>query len=86
MCRENISLSSIVTPKSFSCIPTIKVGMQAGRYEWLLGSIYMNCEGVRGDGNVVKMQRVKDVVRNAKDEGLKIMIGGDRYECTYMGT
>ena len=25
---------------------------------------------------MVKMQRVKDVVRNAKDEGLKIMIGG----------
>ena len=37
----------------------------------------MNCEGIRGDENVVKMQRVKDVVRNAKDEGLKIMIGGD---------
>ena len=54
-----------------------KVGTQAMRYEWLLGSIYMNCEGVRGDENVVKMQRVKDVVRNAKDEGLKIMIGGD---------
>ena len=55
----------------------LKVGTQAGMYEWLLGSIYMNCEGVRGDENVVKMQRVKDVVRNAKDEGLKIMIGGD---------
>ena len=37
----------------------------------------MNCEGVRGDENVVKMQRVKDVIRKAKDEGLKIMIGGD---------
>ena len=63
----------------------IKVGTQAGRYEWLLGSIYMNCEGVRGDENVVKMLSVKEVVRKAKDEGLKIMIGG-RYECTYMGT
>ena len=39
--------------------------------------IYMNCEGVRGDENVFKMLRVKDVVRKAKDEGLKIMIGGD---------
>ena len=63
----------------------LKVGTQAGRYEWLLGSIYMNCEGVRGDENVL-MLRVKDVVRNAKDEGLKIMIGGGGYECTYMGT
>ena len=50
---------------------------EAGRYEWLLGSIYMNCEGIRGDENVFKMLCVKDVVRNAKDEGLKIMIGGD---------
>ena len=54
----------------------LKVGTQTGRYEWLIGSIYMNCEGVRGDENVFKIMRVKDVVRNAKDEGLKIMIGG----------
>ena len=37
----------------------------------------MNCEGVRGDENVFKMLRLKDVVRKAKDECLKIMIGGD---------
>ena len=37
----------------------------------------MNCEGVRGDENVFKMLHVKDVVRKEKDEGLKIMIGGD---------
>ena len=45
------------------------------RYECLLGS--MNCDGVRGDENVLKMLRVKDVVRKAKNEGLKIMICGD---------
>ena len=28
----------------------LKIGTQAGRYEWLIGSICMNCEGVRGDG------------------------------------
>ena len=44
----------------------LKGWKQAGRYEWLLGSIYMNCECVRGDENVFKMLRVKDVVRNAK--------------------
>ena len=53
----------------------LKIGTQAGRYAWLLGSIYMYREGVRGDEHVFKMLRVKDVVRNAKDEGLKIMIG-----------
>ena len=37
----------------------------------------MNCEGVMEEENVLKMQHVKDVVRNAKEEGLKIMIGGD---------
>ena len=47
------------------------------RYECRLGSVYMNCEGIRGGGNVLKMQRVKDVVSNAKVQGLKIMIGGD---------
>ena len=37
----------------------------------------MNCEGIRGEENVLKMQRLKDVVRNAKLEAFKIMIGGD---------
>ena len=39
-------------------------------------TIYMNCEGIRGEKNVLKMQCVKDVVSNAKAEGLKIMIVG----------
>ena len=52
-------------------------GTHAGMYEWLLGSIYMNCESERGDENVYKMLCVKDVVRKAKDEGLRIMIVGD---------
>ena len=64
----------------------LKVGTQAWMYEWLLGSIYINCEGVRGDENVVKMQRVKDVVRHAKDKGSKIMIGGYMNAHICMGT
>ena len=36
-----------------------------------------NYECIRGEENVLRMQRVKDVVRNVKLEGLKIMIGGD---------
>ena len=32
----------------------LKVGTHAGRYEGILGSIYMNCEGIRGDENVFK--------------------------------
>ena len=57
----------------------LKVETHARRYEWLIDSIYMNCEGVRGDENVFKMLCMKDVVKKAKIEGLKIMMG--RYEC-----
>ena len=39
--------------------------------------VYMNCEGIRGEENVLKMQRFRDVVSNVKAEGLKIMICGD---------
>ena len=37
----------------------------------------MNCEGIREEENVLNMHRVKDVVSNAKVEGLKSMLGGD---------
>ena len=67
--------------KRISCdsedICFVKIGKHDKRYEWLLGSVYMNCEGIRGEENVLKMKRVKDVISNAKEEGLKIMIGGD---------
>ena len=43
----------------------------------LLGRIYLSCEGIRGGENVLKMRCVKDVVSTAKEDGLKIMIGGD---------
>ena len=43
-------------------------------------SIYMTCESVRGHEKVLKMLCVKDVARKAKDERLKIMIGGDIWE------
>ena len=54
----------------------VKIGKHDKRYQWLLVSVYMNCEGRRGEENVLKMQSVKYVVSNAKAEGLKIMIGG----------
>ena len=37
----------------------------------------MNCAGVHGDEHLLKIQCVKDVVREAKEEGFKIMIGRD---------
>ena len=45
----------------------------------------MNCEGIRGEENVLKMRCVKEVISKAKEDGLNIMIGGE-YECSYIGT
>ena len=63
----------------------IKIGAHANRHNWLLGSIYMNCEGIREEDNVLKMRCVKEVISKAKGDGLNIMIGGG-YECSYIGT
>ena len=46
----------------------IKIGAHANRYNWLLGSIYMNCEGIREE-NVLKMRCVKEVISKAKEDG-----------------
>ena len=32
-------------------ISFIKIGRMYGKVEWLLGSIYMNCEGIRREEN-----------------------------------
>ena len=55
----------------------LKIGSHAKGYEWLLWIIYLSCEGIRGEENVFKMRCVKDVVSKAKEDGLKITIGGD---------
>ena len=55
----------------------IKIGAHAKVYECLLGSIYLKCEDIRTEENVLKIWCVKDVVSKAKEDGLNIMIGGD---------
>ena len=35
----------------------------------------MNCEGIRGKENVLKMRCVKEVISKTKEDGLNIMIG-----------
>ena len=37
----------------------------------------MNCEGVRKEENILKLEYIKAVVWRAQDDGLGIMIGGD---------
>ena len=48
-----------------------------GKFEWLLGSIYMNCEGIRREENETMMHMNKSMVNKAKLERLKILFGGD---------
>ena len=41
------------------------------------GICAMNCEGLGGEENVLKMRCVKEVISKAKEDGLNIMIGRD---------
>ena len=58
------------------CQTMDRIGV-ATRQEEEEGSIYMNCEGIRGEENVLKMRCVKEVISKAKEDGLNIMIVGD---------
>ena len=55
----------------------VKIGWRNHKFEWLVGSVYMNCEGVRKEENILKLEYIKAVVRRALDDSLGIMIGGD---------
>ena len=53
----------------------VKIGQSDHKFEWLVGSVYMNCEGVRKEENI--LEYIKAVAWRALDDGLGIMIGGD---------
>ena len=55
----------------------VKIGRSDHKFEWLIGSVYMNCEGVRKEENILKLEYIKAVVWRALDNGLGIRIGGD---------
>ena len=55
----------------------VKIGRSDHKYEWLVGSVYMNCEGVCKEENILKLENSKGVVCRALEDGLGIMIGGD---------
>ena len=61
----------------------VKIGRSDHKFEWLVRSVYMLCEGVRKEENIFKLECIKEVVWRALDDGFGIMIGGD--ECPYMG-
>ena len=59
--------------------------VRIGKSDNLQGSVYMNCEGVRKEENILNLEYIKEVVWRAMKDGLRIMIGGDD-ECTYLGS
>ena len=54
-----------------------KIGRSEHKFEWMVGSVYMNCEGVRKEENILKLEYIKGVVWRALEDGLGIIIGGD---------
>ena len=55
----------------------VKTGRRDHKFEWLVGSVYMNCEGVCKEENILKLEYIKGAVWRALENGLGIMIGGD---------
>ena len=51
-----------------------KIGRVDGKFQWLLGCIYLYCEGVRREENVKKAFMITAVVNKAKYEGMKIYL------------
>ena len=73
--RSGVMFESVESMSDDVCF--IKIGRLDSKYEWLLGSIYMNCEGVRKEENKAKANCIMTVVKHAMEVGLKVMIGGD---------
>ena len=54
----------------------IKIGQIDHKVEWLVRSVYMNCEGVRNEENIMKLECIK---RSGLEDVLGIRIGGDMH-------
>ena len=55
----------------------INIWRSDNKFEWLVGSVYNKCEGVRKEENIMKLYYIKEVAWKALEDGLCIMIGGD---------
>ena len=47
------------------------------KFDWLVESVYMNCERVRKEDNILKLEYIKEVVWRAPEDDLCVMIGGE---------
>ena len=73
--KKGIRCEEMIDKMEDVCL--VKIGRSDHKFEWLVGSVYMNCEGVRKEENILKLEYIKAVVWRALDDGLGIMIGGD---------
>ena len=39
----------------------VKIGRSDHKFEWLVGSVYIKCEGVREEENILKFEYIKGV-------------------------
>ena len=54
--KEGFQCEEMIDKVEDVCLATI------GRSEWLVGSVYMNCEGKRKEENIFKLEYIKVVV------------------------
>ena len=73
--KKGIRCEEMIDKMEDVCL--VKIGRSDHKFEWLVGSVYMNCEGVRKEENILKLEYIKAVVWRALDDGLGITIGGD---------
>ena len=73
--KKEIRCEEMIDKMDDVCL--VKIGRSDHKFEWLVGSVYMNCVVVRKQENIFKLEYIKGVVWRALDDGLGIMIGGD---------
>ena len=77
--KSDMECQRIICDSEDNCF--IKIGAHAYGYNWILGSIYMNCEGIRGEENVLKIRCIQEVISKAKEDSIHIVIGGELDTC-----
>ena len=55
----------------------VKIALSDHKFEWLVRIVYMNCEGIRTEDNILNLDYIKGVDWRTLGDALVIMIGGD---------
>ena len=50
--KKGIRCEEMIDKMEDVCL--VKIGLSDHRFEWLVGIVYMNCEGVRKEENILK--------------------------------